>query len=556
MTEVTTGPPSRRYRRGLGVVLVLVVLLLILLGVLGLHRAIFTAAVIEDAAASQRGALALTLAESALDELQRAVRLAVNDPAHPAYGQFREIITVDPAKGFDIALGADPVPLTRQLASRHPYAPNPFQIAVPPPRVLFRKLIESATRGYNEIYGSLSYTVTVVESREQPLVERTLEATQDFKMVALVVPPPFDQIALLLVDPEGLLGGAEVNRTAERLGSIRDFYVRRFETALTQTTDSQAVAELTEIKKYFESIPSYMAGRAIADYPPEVVHAFEFPMTAFGRAEYMDSHPVTGQEIDLAPDLLRWRSEVERLDQECRSLLQSLQGQTTAPPPGALERLNQSLKKLAETLYEHQQRINRWQTIFGEVVGAPYRRIQEELARLGRESLEKKAFFQISEAESDGRIDLAYQRLRAELKARTGTDRLNGVLTVDNPGSVLDLTGQSIEGRLIVVTSGGVKVGDTRSVGDSDHIIVICHGELVIEGDVQGGLAAMDRYRFRGPATIDGALILAKPVSGTLAGLTVKRDAKLSAARQGGQYDPKAYYVGVAPRLSSQVLRR
>jgi hypothetical protein len=103
-----------------------------------------------------------------------------------------------------------------------------------------------------------------------------------------------------------------------------------------------------------------------------------------------------------------------------------------------------------------------------------------------------------------------------------------------------------------------VRVGDTARAGADDHVSVVTSGPLVVTGNVTGGLAALGKLTLEGSCVITGSLVIARPESGSLAGLTVKHDPAMSALRPGanGRYDPRYYYVAVGPALTGKEIGR
>jgi hypothetical protein len=166
-------------------------------------RWLLSVAVIDDVAAERVGQLAELVADSALQEVQAVVRATANDPAQAVFGLLRRRLEQDPDAGFGLAPVA--VPATRLLMRRPPFAAHRFAIAVDPPRVIRRALLDPGrSGGYNEHRGVLAYRIRVRASGVRPRVERTLVATQEYKVAVAALSPPFDQVCAFLGDASAL----------------------------------------------------------------------------------------------------------------------------------------------------------------------------------------------------------------------------------------------------------------------------------------------------------------------------------------------------------------
>lgn len=531
-------------RTGSGLLAVVALLIAILL-MLGLSRAFLSDSVLDDAAAEQLGATALNLAESALEELQLAVRAGVNDPASPLHAQFRARLPGSTDPGF--ALPALAAPASAQLA-----AAAGVSLEIEPVRVTRRQLFENKDFNYNEHFGRLSYRVRATASRGLRKIARTLTAAQDYKVVFASIPPPFDQSGLFVVNAGPIMGGNATNRAAETFETVRRTWTGYLSDLLAATPG--AAREIAALKAEFERIPT------VFQNSDELWISLD---TAFSAG----APSVAGESVDLASQLAGAQREVERLDERAAALVARVReaGETyrrtnQKPDPALFDAAFAAMRGVATRARVHQEAIRRWQDMMAEKSGAARRKLLTDVEHLTLPTLERKAYFRVSEADAGGDATAALDRLEARLRADTGTDALNGIVYVDNPRSVLDLTRRApVRGRRVYVTSGSARVANLARATPTDGVSVICHGTLTVEGDVTGVLAAMGRLAIRGPVKLTGALVANTLAPGDLKGLTLVDDPTLrqgAKQAQGFVYDAKYLYVGVAPVIASRTIER
>lgn len=543
-------------RKGAGAVLSVVALLIAILLVLGLSRAFLSDAVLDDAGAEQLGATAANLAESALEELQLAVRAGVNDAASPLHALFRQRLSTTPDAGFPVPLSA--VPAAAKLA-----AAASVTLEVESVRVIRRELFENKEFNYNEHHGRIEYRVRAFAARGLKRIERRVTATQDYKVVAASIPPPFDQNPLFVVNAAPLAGGTTTNRAIETFDGVRQKWIAYLDDLLAASPG--AAQEIRAVKAEFARIPK------LDDAPRPAagtVHRNPDDLMAVLTSGFSGRPPeLPGEALDLATPVARWQADVERLDARAAAQVALVKqagddyrrtGQ--APDPKVFDAAFAAIRAVADRARTYQEAVRGWQDMMGEISGKARKKLLTDVEHLTLATLERKAFYRISEADANGDATRALDQLEARLRADTGSDVLNGIVYVDNPRSVLDLTRRPpVRGRRIYAVSGAARVANLTRATPTDGVSVICHGPLTVEGDVTGVLAAMARLEIRGKVKLTGALVADTLAPGALAGLTLVDDPTIRLGQvQGGKYtyDAKYFYVGVAPVLSGRTVQR
>jgi hypothetical protein len=536
-----------------------VVLLLLLALLLGLHRMIYSTAVLDEVVAEHIGGLALTLAESALEELQFLVRDVANRFGEPVYDRFRKEFTRNPEPGFEAAELVARLRRTGEMAGRPPYSGFGLTVDVDAPRITFRRLFENGPSNYGEHYGTVAYRVTAGATYGRRRVERTIRAFQEFKVVAAVVPRPFDQVCFYAVSADGLVGPS-ANAAAVTFSGIRKDWLD-FLRLYRGSASGKLSPSMDQLEADLTAIPEFQPRPSAPGVTDPFVHPFVFPMTAFIQPSVArEQRTFRGEDLDLATFLRGKDQEIVRMQIKVRAQVESfIKKNRSALPPELPPDLFAQLSDLKDRIKKCQLAIKRWQSIFFQATGPTRDRLVNELKRLDPEALRRKAFLEIRERNPGRPIDEEFTLLRTEMSGRTGSDLLNGILWVDNPSTRLDLTGWDTPGRLIVVTAGPALVGTMRRSPGPHHLAVIAQKELTIKGEFTGAAVALGPYRIDGPSTIRGGLLLARPVTGSLQGLTIEYDpGLLSGSVEGGRvrYSPRHFYVAIAPRLSgSEIVR-
>jgi len=545
---------------GSGLVLGTVLLLVLILSLLQLHQSFYAETVFDEAVAVQLGAVATTLAESAVEELQLAVKSSVNDPAQRAFAHFREPFAIDPLPGFEI--DADSIRRvrtggrTREILSRMPLSRQyDFSLTMDPPRVLFRRLFENGLHNFNEHFGSVAYRASVTVTRNRLRVERRVEATQDFKVLLAGIVPPFDQASLFLMDANPLLAGDTVNSAAETFSEIKSRYSKAVKKLMEAREMPTGLSreDLVGLGRTLDRIPTTSADDAGSH--GKLVRRFRFPMVVASRRTFTKHSDISGPMIDLAESLSSWRNRVIEQDMSIRDKAKAVErGSGTLSSRDLAE-----IRELAESTLEYQNSIYRWQEMFIQFTNprdiAAY---TGDLAHTDTASMKKRAFFAISDRTID--INAALSMLLSEIENRTGTRTLNGLVWVENDRSDFVLKPPyDARGRVVFAVTGPVIIRDLRPPTAGDRIGVIAYGRATVRGSFHGTLVTLGSdYEFD-DARITGSLVLARPEKGKIRGVSIHHDPRLTGFEvgpRGNRYRPSYYYVGVSPRFSSKTIAR
>jgi hypothetical protein len=541
----------RSDRSGLGTVITIVALALGILLIVLLGQSYFTENVIDLAGAEHAGIVALTLAESAVQEMMARFACRVNDPADPLFLKFRAA-AMQSGDWSSLPHGsiAD-TPRTRVLMAEEPaYRTGGFKLVECEARFSAPR---PAVNLPFESFGSVSFRARV-EATGRTKIIRTFAAQQDYKLVMVTLPRPFDQLPLCIRDAGALVGGEVTNVWIRQ---IADLMLKVDDQLYAHRADSRIrrlAAQVDAARRVFDEIPITLAqavrlklerhGFQPGSGPASTarIHQFQLPMLAFRAPTDEREPPIDGADIHIANQLVA-------IQQRLTQLVDRLPASDT---PNA-EQSVPILIELMTMMRDHNNLVKKWQDFLAEYDSEPARNIDKVFAHLTPEAMKRKAFLVFKPSRSG---DPA--RELKTLQRRLG--RLSGAVMVEKYGMPLDLRDFRVRGKLVIASMGDVVLGETGIEGESDRLTVVCFGRLRLSGKIRASLASMGTLEIAGRTELLGSLILGARPPASLAGLTVRYDPLVRAgtAPVGQNVVPNLayYYVGMGPSITGQSVER
>ena len=509
--------------RGSGSFLVIVVTLVLLAAFLGIYQMTFSRHVVSHVNRAALGEVAMLLAESTVQEMLTDIRKRVNDPADELFNTFRKEVLKTSENSFTIDVKT---PVVTKLLAQKEYEGYSLQEATA--KVTFQRLFSKLPY---EKYGVISCTATVGKRLGLTYsVSRTLKSACEFKVALLAPPRPFDQISFMVTDTNYLIQGANF-KIRESIRELIDAKKLRNEVIEQLKNAGKDYSLLKKIK--------ILSRKKLK----KRFHLFKEPLTIFSVKPVVDL-----EKVDLPRRLSKTTSSIKKIAK--RYIRASSLVKANATSDAAIASFADALKDWVKA---HQKRLNAvrsFQSTFVEYSGKARDRFAKFFFKLEQREWQAKAFYRIGGSNINGQL----AALRAKVKP------LNGVIYIDNPEESLNLEGSKgkFDGRLVIVTTGNVVIGDVPS--STGLLTVISFGNLSVVGDCRASLVANQRISVSSNATVLGNVILREVRSfGALKG-KVNYDRTMHSGRTkvgdstGAFWD--YYYVAIGPGETIQGVTR
>ncbi len=450
---------SRRSRDGVGALIIIVLVLLLVVAVMGIGQSFFSSHVLDKAARSSYGNVALGLAESAVQEILLALQLEVNRPGNSKFLGFRGQTQGTGDNGFVIlsssqSSGNLPLYATQRLLEQPEF--DGYDVEEVLAEVSFRRPLNGLTY---EQTGLLRVMARVSNDRIGTVI-RGVDLYKDFKVQLVGPPRPFDQVSFFVTDPERLLA-SDIDEANQRM---RDSYES------LQNLVQKSLPELKDAAQQLGSDGSSIQARidqALGKLGPWVPQNLDKPPGDDGVWAHYFKDPVlllaVGPIQDLSKLYLRPPLEAAReaigqaaddLDKKAKAFKAEAQSASSNPlsaDKGKLKQLATEVVEAAEALgVRHHERLEvyrQFQAAFFEKTGGAYRRWKKAfLPKLGLGRWRRKVTFAVS---SQLQFDQLYQRLG---------DTINGVVVAD---CNLKIEGDW-NGKAAVIVTGRLEMKDVK----------------------------------------------------------------------------------------------
>jgi hypothetical protein len=235
----------------------------------------------------------------------------------------------------------------------------------------------------------------------------------------------------------------------------------------------------------------------------------------------------------------------------------------------ALDALDQSLvessvkpamRHFAKVTFElsnlHVQRLTVYkdfQSLMRTVSGSLREKIAGFYYKYNLEEWRKKAFHYLDESQD---INLAFNQFLEQY------DPANGVLFVDNPTQTLVIENRQIAGKLVLVTSGNLKLSNLEPLDPGRHLLtVISFGRLIATGRVVASLSPMGEFLVPGAVLqLVGNLVFRQVLEADQLRGSLEYDPRIFSGTTTSTSDAKAkkthYYLGLSPQPLGLTLSR
>jgi hypothetical protein len=528
----------RARRRGVGVLLVIILSFIVVLSIVGVSQRYLTSAVTAQTQRSSLGDLTGDLAESCLEEALHVLRTRANDPGSKLFELFRRDVYADQSGEIDLTPWIQLPQMQRIL--KDPLLAR-FYIKDLEARVTYQRQFEDLPYerfGLIRIRARVQFDLSLTDG-----VTREMEAGVGFKVVLVGPPRPFDQATLLVyvTDAQGSLSYGDVNaRKREWVIQLAELIESAGRRAVDPATPEPAKSEFTAFRGQVQPTPDAWQEK-LPDLPSD--RAAVFAVKPGGA-------PVAFEDIYLMKKI----EEKERTDLVPARRDHERAVAAAAARPGdaqAQRELAATYRQLAQALAAMLKVIADYRDVFRVWGGTEYETLDRFRYKLRADHWAHKPFYTVVESPAAGPIDAQVRKLLGGLKP------VNGVLRVDNPTQELDLTGMTIQGKLIIVAGrGGVRVANlNRQERASDLLTVICvGGTLSVEDEVHAALLSSEgRISFKPGSVVHGLVMTDRLPSPADRQFTVVRLEKYytgitRSTDASGAY-PDYYYVGVSPRV-------
>ncbi|MBI3892554.1 MAG: hypothetical protein HY303_13605 [Candidatus Wallbacteria bacterium] len=199
---------AKTRRAGFGILFGVIVLFLIVMMTMGFAQFVFGNRVASDTQSGIVGMIAVSIGQSAFEEVWRDIALQANTKGSQLFGQLRKDIT-DPRQAlFEAKMPIDET--LREIESTENWGGFQIKDKAVKMEVLGAGTLAGLTY---ETMGTIKLSVTV---KHKPTgVSRTLYATRGYKTGLLSTPRPFDQATLFVMNPQLMLdtqGAAGANQ--------------------------------------------------------------------------------------------------------------------------------------------------------------------------------------------------------------------------------------------------------------------------------------------------------------------------------------------------------
>jgi hypothetical protein len=533
-------------RRG-GFVTVLVLLALVVASIAFVALSSRTSQVHRQASDHGTRALAVLLAESALEEAHvRAGRLA-NDPDAPAesgvklFDRFRvwgDQGSMDALStgGFTFQLD---VPRTRELAAAAPFAVHAFTVGVESEVPAQLPLLRA-----NDRAGVVVYRVTVTSGRIREVVERTY----GFRVSLSSPMRPFERVTLMVGDAQEFFkspapGEPALSQLAGGLAARWEEFAQDRKAAITELRQALTTRPPTSTATVPDEATLTALEKAQDDLGPEITRHLERVESLERQGYLVAVHTMqragSGEaKVDLGQ--LDWPRAIgearEQAVHEAATFHHDLDEIRAAASSefrkgedvsAICTRALASAKRFEQrfgALFDKTRAITKDFVVFGPQHAKLKEQFEQSFELLSPQAWAARTYLKVDAADartSNGTL--------ADFLSRRGHPArpFNGILLWNNPGKPLALNGLSYSGKMVVVATGDVEVSGLKKADQDSLLTVVALGKLTVKGQVEASLVASAELDMQAGAQVQGNLLATKLSKG-LAG-TVAMDPRLTA---------------------------
>lgn len=514
------------------------------------------------------------LAQLAVAEGLRYLRVHANQPGHPVFAFMREVA---PPVESEIGLG-ELRALSEDLALHPRYAlDGGVQV-----RMLRRSLLAQVPeerKGYEAIgVVRLTARVTGPEGAEAVEVEE-----YGFRNVLTGPPRPFDAMTFLLADCSTLLTrraytedpNSTIELAVQQIQGYRDLFLKYAETyekaadeigkaiskagpfggskkkkakKLKSALEAQAAKFRAEREK-----PTWPAEDWVLAPPPTgagdptKIHLFPWPLAVMSMAPSLDLSRLNLPAL-VGPLVEEFKAMVPELEAVRKRLETNLDGGT--PSPEAVQGDSEAFRAGVLPFVAIQHRIlthyKTFQDLLAELAGGNRQMILDRARRLDWSEFRWKAdhFF-----EGPGAASRASTFLNERPNPR-------GLIVVDDPSETLVLDLREVEGRLVVACKGNLEIR-AATVRDlsQDVLTIMGYKGFEVSGPVQAALVSLENSYAPIGDDLTGSLILNKvvptsPLDQIFAGTLTRQDKVQTGPDPGNPRpppDPESIHVALGP---------
>jgi hypothetical protein len=539
-------------KKGSGLFITLILIFLVVLATMGYHNYQLIGRISRDVSITTLGDHAVYLAESALEEAMWTLNRDINKTGTALFAEFRRPSITGQPYGISI-----PVPHFQEIVEAFPFMKYKLKGNAVQVDVIFERAF--STMPY-EKYGTVRFNAEVTgKAGFGRSFRRTVQDYKEFRSILISTPRPYGQIPFYVQDVAGWVNPSYENKNIEDSKLDITTGIPR----IRQGWHDYIEAEFREYDSYV-NVDQY---HAMLDNPPlnqAIPPLVAFPQNPVAFSKLTQIQPLErlnlpGKIAAANQEILQQVAAVKAADlaltNAVNAALDALdQAQAEATIPPAIQALAQATAKLSDV---HVKRLNIYKDFQSFVIvlgGAQGARIGSFFSKYSSPAEWRSKALHIIDEGAD--VNLAFQ----ELKSRFAP--LNGVVFVNNPSQTLVLKDLQIKGKLFVVTSGNLELGNIQPLDPStDLLSFLSYGRTRISGMVMGSVSPMGELDMMGSQSqIVGNLVFNRIYRPDQLRGGIEFDPRVDSGKTtstgGGNAKSHYYYVGIGPRSIAHHLDR
>ncbi len=528
-------------RNGSGLLITLVLILLVVLLTLGIHGYRLSGRVSRDLAVNIKGERAIFMAESAIEDALFEVSLQVNRPDSALFtrfrdqsaglGSFEKTIAVprfeDVLESSNSKIKLQEGGVRMQVVYQAPFTDLPYE-------------------KYGVVRFQAQLSDTLGFGRK---LKRRVESFREFKMVLVSPPRPFDQASFFVQDCTGYITPDFENKNIKdsradlkkAIPDLRKYYHDYIEAEFRTYEDH---VNIDEFHALIDNPPLNPSMPDVKLYGSEILAYSRKP--SIPRLEELN---LPAKILEINQKIIQGAADVKQaatsldhaINQALDALDQSLVESSVKPAMRRFARLTHELSNL------HVQRLSIYedfQALVRTVSGSAYQHIAGFYYKYNQDEWRKKAFHVLEETQD---INQAMDQFLEQFNPA------NGVLFVENPTQTLVLENRQIPGKLIIVTSGAIKLSNLEPLDPNRHLLsVVSYGRLSATGRVVAALSPMGEFLVPGGVfQLKGNLVLRQVIKPDQLRGALEFDPEIFSGTTTSASDAKAkkshYYLGFSP---------
>lgn len=572
----------------MGLFITLILILLVVLATMGYHNYKLVGRISRDVSMTSLGDHAVFLGESAIEEAQWILNRDLNQPGNFIFESFRQpAITGQPIR-FSI-----PVPEFQIIKDAYPFMEYKLKNDQVDVEILFERAF--STMPY-EKYGTIRFRAEVTgRAGFGKQFRRAVEDYKEFRSALIATPRPYGQTTFYVQDITGWINPAYENKNiadsnkdiTQELPKMRQRFDQRLSDIGQMASDNGIDLDVQEYINLVNTPPFANDFTMPRPFPNQAVAYSKVPkiepmerLNLPGRITavntqiisqvqvVLDAQRELDQTIDDGIDTLTNVAQREgpscvsgfppELDEGC--LADRVRNSPEAEQ--VRQALREASRKFGQESFNlremHKNRLSIYvdfQSLvmllsgsLGSKVGSFFVKYQNP------QEWRNKALHIIDESAGD--INQAFLQLTQRFSP------LNGVVFVNNPSQTLNLSGVQIKGKLYLVSSGNLELGNVDPADPgTDLLSFLSYGRTRISGRVTGSVSVMNELDMLGAQSIVvGNLVLNRVYRPAQLKGVLEYDERIDSGKttSGGGGNAKQHYtyIGIGPRSIAHHLDR